>query len=90
MSVSPLLPYVRTCGFCENGLLRFYVSEAEDRCVALCDECELYWDDVPAVFADAQAPSSGAYPMLEGTWYPATCEEVEARGLGDCIGGQSE
>ena len=85
-----MLPYVRTCGFCENGLLRFWVCPAEKRIVALCDECELYWDDIAAVHKDADAPSSGAYPVLEGEWRAATTEEVEEAGLGSYVRGESE
>ena len=85
-----LLPYVRTCGFCDNGLLRLWRSSAADRIVALCDECELYWDDVAAVYEDADTPSSGAFPVLEGEWRAATREEVEASQLGSYVRGESE
>ncbi len=90
MSASALLPYVRTCGFCENGLLRFWMSTDEKRIVALCDECELYWDDIQAVYDDEFTPSSGAYPALNGEWRAASREEVKANGLDDCVRGESE
>ncbi|MFT4639680.1 MAG: hypothetical protein ACI8T1_003005 [Verrucomicrobiales bacterium] len=90
MSSTQLLPYVRTCGFCENGLLRLWVSETDDRSVALCDECELYWEDMEAVYKDKHAPSSGAYPVLVGKWRAGTMDDVDDRDLGTVIRGASE
>ncbi len=90
MSASPLLPYVRTCGFCENGLLRFWISSDEKRIVALCDECELYWDDILAVYDDEFTPSSGAFPALKGEWRAGTRDDVKENGLDDCVRGESE
>lgn len=91
MSAStPLLPYVRTCGFCENGLLRFWVSDSEKRTVALCDECELFWEDIAAVYDDENAPSSGAFPVLKGEWRAGTRDDVEEAGLEAYVRGESE
>ena len=90
MSATPLLPYVRTCGFCDNGLLRFWMSAGEKRMVALCDECELYWDDVQAVYDDEFTPSSGAFPALKGEWRAATREDVREGGLDNYVRGESE
>ena len=90
MSASPLLPYVRTCGFCEDGLLRFWISSNEKRIVALCDECELYWNDILAVYDDEFTPSSGAFPALKGEWRAGTRDDVKENGLDDYVRGESE
>lgn len=90
MSASPLLPYIRTCGFCENGLLRFWVCPDDKRTVALCDECELYWDDVQAIYEDECSPSSGAFPMLKGDWRAGTRDDVSEAGLDNYVRGESE
>jgi hypothetical protein len=66
------------------------MSTDKKRIVALCDECELYWDDIQAVYDDEFTPSSGAYPALNGEWRAASREEVKANGLDDCVRGESE
>ena len=83
--------YVSSCGFCGNGLLRLWVpnSPDDDRSIALCDECELYWEDIAAVIEDDCAPSSGAYPALGGAWHAASAEEIAKRGLQDFVQGES-
>ncbi len=83
-------PYLGECGFCGNGLLRFWLCEEHDETIALCDECELYWTDPRAVKSDPNHPSSGAYPALEGNWRAATIDEISDRGLAELIEGDSE
>ena len=90
MSASPLLPYVRSCGFCENGLLRLWIRNDGKHPIALCDECELYWEDIQAVFDDEGAPSSGAFPALKGNWRMITRKDLEANQLAAFVRGESE
>ena len=71
-------------------MIRFWISSDEKRTVALCDECELYWDDIQAVYDDEYTPSSGAFPALPGEWHAGTREDVMAEGLNHCVRGESE
>ena len=83
-------PYVSSCGFCGQGLLRIWVPDSgEDLSIALCDECELFWEDIAVVAEDDCAPSSGAFPALAGSWHAANREEIAKRGLQDLVQGDS-
>ena len=65
-------PYIESCGFCGNGLLRFYRCRTCDTIVALCDECELMWHDIALVSQDPNLSSDTSYPQCP------SCGEAEA------------
>jgi hypothetical protein len=82
-------PYIAQCQFCGNGLLRFWNRGGE--IIALCDECELFWEDVEAVAADRDTKAAGTYDEdfeVEADFREATAEEIEEAGLTTCIGGR--
>lgn len=66
-------PYIRHCGFCQQGMLRFMRCRECGGVCAICDECELAWDDIPAVSENAKAGSSGSFPKC------TACGEASAR-----------
>ena len=43
------IPYICECGFCEEGLLRFRSCPECEAICAVCDECELVWEDIAEV-----------------------------------------
>ena len=55
-------PYIDSCSFCGDGLLRFLRCKNCETVVVLCDECELMWSDVKAVSEDANLSSDSGYP----------------------------
>ena len=65
-------PYIESCGFCGDGLLRFYRCETCDDVVVLCDECELMWIDIEGLAADQNLPSDTSFPQCP------SCGEIEA------------
>jgi hypothetical protein len=89
-------PYVNHCTSCGDGLLRLYRCEGCGSIVAICDECELMWSDVPAVSRSAKTPADAAFPecrtchLDEATWSPLDAEDIRQANLEDCIAGRSE
>ena len=79
------------CAFCEQGLLRPMRCRSCAAIVAVCDECELIWDDIGKVRADLRTPSSGAHPTCpacgerQQAWELLTRSELDAEGLGDLV-----
>lgn len=55
-------PFICSCSFCGDGLLRMLECSTCDSTVALCDECELMWADIPAVSDDSNLSSDSSYP----------------------------
>ena len=55
-------PYIDNCTFCGNGLLRFYRCGSRDKIVALCDECELMWEDIVELSRDPNLSSDSCFP----------------------------
>ena len=55
-------PYIVSCSFCENGLLRPTRCGSCDGTVAICDECELIWKSIESVYRDPKVKSDGAFP----------------------------
>jgi len=82
--------YICECGFCGNGLLRFW--KHKDAVVALCDECELVWNDIPAVAADPKINATGSFPSEgdQSDWKKATLKEISKAGFNRHIGGRSK
>jgi hypothetical protein len=80
-------PHIARCGFCGQGLLRFMRCHSCMTVVAVCDECELVWLDIPAVIDDPQLPSSAAFPKCPAChskhayWSRLTRAEVASSGL---------
>lgn len=78
-------PYVIACSFCDQGKLRIW--KACEKPVALCDECELYWEDIAAVFLDPQIAPTGSYPDgpcgadSPKDWSQASPEDIHSLGL---------
>ena len=58
-------PFIAACVFCTNGLLRVHRCQSCSSVVAICDECELRWNDVAAVFKDPKRPSQGSFPFCD-------------------------
>lgn len=56
-------PFIASCSFCGDGLLRFLQCKTCNHIVALCDECELMWSDIPAISDDANLSSDTCFPM---------------------------
>ena len=75
------------CGFCEQGHLHLYRCPRCSAVVAICDECELIWDDVTAVHADPSTASDSAFPQCPRCharnefWQPLTRPEIERGNL---------
>ena len=63
-------PYIETCSFCGNGLLRFRRCQTCDSIVALCDECELMWSDIEGVFQDSNLSSDSLWPQCPSCGEP--------------------
>lgn len=82
--------FIAQCGFCGDGLLRFW--KHGQKLVALCDECELVWDDVPAVAADQSIDATGSFPSEgdQSDWKKATLKEISKAGYNCHIGGRSK
>lgn len=55
-------PYIVSCSFCENGLLRPMRCESCRQAAAICDECELIWKSIPSVYRHPEEKSDGAFP----------------------------
>ena len=55
-------PFIGSCSFCGDGLLRFLQCGTCEQVVALCDECELMWSDIAGVSHDANLSSDSSYP----------------------------
>lgn len=88
-------PYIRYCGFCKHGVLRFMRCRECKEVSAICDECELTWDDVPAVSEDAKTKSAGSFPSCpscgdtEAKWTKLDATDVRRAKLSAYIAGRS-
>ena len=89
-------PYLRHCGFCEQGMLRFMRCRACDSVCAICDECELTWNDLAEVSEQAKAMSSGSFPACpncgepKADWSRLDSQEVSKAQLDGYVAGYSE
>ena len=88
-------PYIESCSFCGDGLLRFYRCEVCDDIVALCDECELMWRDIAMLSDDPNLSSDTSFPQCPSCGEPqaefslVTSEELEERKLDQYSAGES-
>ncbi len=88
-------PYIAHCSFCGDGLLRFTRCSECDEIVAICDECELMWEDVEQVSEDANCSSDSTFPRCpacgatDSTWATPTLDEIEESGLDQFMMGES-
>lgn len=88
-------PFIESCGFCANGLLRFLRCSTCDEIVAFCDECELMWKDVGEVSEDPNLPSDSNFPTcpacgeLRAEFQQPSPEEIEEMNLDRFSAGNS-
>ncbi len=89
-------PYVVSCNFCEQGLLRLMRCGLCEHIAAVCDECELAWENVQQVSVDSASASSSSYPVCpscgESTseWSKMDMDGIRDAGLSEFVGGTSE
>ena len=88
-------PYIESCTFCGNGLLRFRRCTNCDEIVALCDECELMWRDIDQLSHNSNLPSDTSWPQcpscgeVEAEFVHVTPEELAERKLDQFSAGES-
>jgi hypothetical protein len=84
--------YICECSVCGNGLLRFW--KRENTIVALCDECESVWENVPAVAENPKIKPTSSFPgddeNVRAKWKKATLKEISKAGYNQHIIGRSE
>ncbi len=56
------VPHLAHCGFCDQGMLRLMRCSDCQQILAVCDECELIWQDLEQVREDPQIRAQGAHP----------------------------
>ena len=80
-------PYIESCSFCGDGLIRFYRCQSCDAIVALCDECELMWQDIETLSVDPNLPADTTFPCCPACgsdsteWTQPTPAEIEEQDL---------
>ena len=83
------LPYLRSCPFCGDGLLRLYRCGRCSAVVAMCDECELIWRNVAELRRSAKPKSDAAFPACPACharrvkWYRLSRDEIREAALED-------
>lgn len=89
-------PYVAHCRFCGDGLLRFMRCDQCQAVAAVCDECELIWQDVAQVSRDPDCRASSSFPecpachVKQASWKKLELNEIKRADLESYIGGRSE
>ncbi len=85
------IPYIALCHFCTQGQLRPMRCRSCKKIVAICDECELIWSDIPAVHANAEVKSAGAHPVCpecgeqQTSWELLTRSEISDNGMDNLL-----
>ncbi len=88
-------PFIDSCSFCGDGLLRFRRCATCDDIVALCDECELMWFDIEALSEDANLSSDTSFPQCpscgpeQGEFDYVTTQALEDQKLDRFSAGES-
>ena len=88
-------PFIGSCSFCGDGLIRFYRCTTCDEVVALCDECELMWVDIESLAEDQNLSSDTSFPQspscgqADATFENATTQELEDLKLDKFSAGES-
>lgn len=83
------LPYICMCKYCVgNGWVRFWICSSCSKFIAICDECESVWLDIPALSQNNQLDAQGSRDICNNGHF-ATVEEVEEAILGKYILGCS-
>ncbi len=88
-------PYITSCSFCHDGLLRFSRCSNCDEIVAVCDECELMWENIEQLSHDPNCASDSNYPQCpscgerHARWTTPSIEEIEENGLAEYFEGES-
>ena len=82
-------PFLAECAFCGQGMLRFWFINGT--LSVLCDECELYWDDIRAVAKNPKIPATGTLDesQINESGAAATKDEIIAAKFGDLVSGYS-
>lgn len=82
-------PYLRSCPFCGDGLLRLYRCGRCGTVVAMCDECELLWRDVAELSRSAKPKSDAAFPACpacrarRAKWFRLSRDEIREADLAE-------
>ena len=88
-------PYICECDFCEQGLLRFRSCPECEAICAVCDECELVWEDIAEVSDDPSVKAACAYPRCpvcgakEKGWPALELAEIQDAELEDYVADES-
>ncbi len=88
-------PYITSCSFCGDGLARFSRCSNCDEIVAVCDECELMWENIEQLSHDPNCASDSNYPQCpscgerQARWTTPSMEEIEENGLAEYFEGES-
>jgi hypothetical protein len=89
-------PYVNHCSRCGDGLLRLYRCGHCGTVVAICDECELVWQDIERVSRDPRTPADASFPACPGcgasssTWIRLDTQAIRLAQLESHVRGESE
>ena len=89
------IPYICECDFCEQGLLRFRSCPECEAICAVCDECELVWEDIAEVSDDPSVKAACSYPRCpvcgakEKGWPVLEFEEIQDAELEDYVADES-
>lgn len=89
-------PFIASCKFCEQGLIRIARCTCCDGVVAICDECEAVWSSPQTVAADPESESNSQHPACphcekESTkWTFPSAADLEELELKDLITGHSK
>lgn len=88
-------PYIARCRCCSQGLLRLMRCHSCQEVSAVCDECELIWQDVALVNQHPDTPASSAFPACPhcnqktDAWQRLDRVQAQRAGLQDYILGES-
>ncbi|MFO0911731.1 MAG: hypothetical protein U0795_02135 [Pirellulales bacterium] len=88
-------PYLGSCHFCGQGLLRFWQCGQCGTVLAMCDECELIWRDLTQVSREPATKADGVYPMCpvcrsaSRHWIRPGEDDLAAAGLEPLVKGWS-
>lgn len=88
-------PYVRSCTFCGDGLLRMFQCLNCQSVSVICDECELLWSSPQLAAADPPVKADGNYPACKtcstqyAPWQVMTAQDIQQAELDSFVAGDS-
>lgn len=86
-------PYLKYCGICGDGLVRFWYCKDLKDMAAMCDECESIWQDIEKIASEPFLSPIGSFPEWPGppglNWELATLEQIQELGFDKYIAGES-